>query len=122
MNFSEFLLLVASVLTSGTGQMFLKLGALKLGKVTGSNIVAHVTNIITVPELLLGLSCYGVGAVTYILLLTRVKLSVAGPSAALIYIFSVLIGYFVFKESIPIYRLFGLSFIVCGVILIVWKN
>lgn len=122
MNFSEFLLLVAAVITSGMGQLFLKLGALKLGKVTASNIVLHVINIITVPELLLGLSCYGIGAIAYILLLTRVKLSVAGPSAALIYVFSVLVGYFFFKESIPVYRLFGLSFIVCGVVLIVWKN
>ena len=33
----------------------------------------------TTPELLIGLVCYGLGAVAYIMLLTRVKLSVAGP-------------------------------------------
>lgn len=122
MNLQEFCLLLFSVLVSATGQFFLKIGALKLGKVTGSNLFSHILNIIMVPELLAGLACYGLGAIAYILLLTRVKLSVAGPSASLIYIFSVLMGYFIFKESIPIYRLFGMGFIVCGVILVVWQK
>jgi multidrug transporter EmrE-like cation transporter len=122
MNFKEFLLLLISIIASGTGQLFLKLGALKLGKVTADSVLDHTLSIIKVPELLLGLACYGVGAIAYILLLTRVKLSVAGPSAALIYIFSVLIGYFFFQESITIPRVFGLGFIVCGVILVVWQR
>ncbi|WP_013320350.1 EamA family transporter [Gloeothece verrucosa] len=117
----ELCLLFFSVLVSVTGQFFLKLGAGKLGKVNAGNLISHVLNIISTPELLLGLFCYGLGAVAYILLLTRVKLSVVGPSASLIYIFSVLMGYFFFKESIPVYRLFGLGFIVCGVILVVWQ-
>lgn len=122
MSLQELCLLLFSVLVSATGQFFLKIGALKLGKVTGSNLISHIFQIITVPELIAGLTCYGFGAIAYILLLTRVKLSVAGPSASLIYIFSVLMGYFIFKESIPIYRLFGMGFIVCGVILVVWQK
>jgi drug/metabolite transporter (DMT)-like permease len=117
----EFLLLVISVTISAAGQFFLKLGALKLGKVTGENMVKHILSIITIPELLMGLLCYGLGAIAYILLLTRVKLSVVGPSASLIYVFSVLLGYFVFKESIPPQRIFGLGFIACGVMLVVWQ-
>ncbi|MEM8779912.1 MAG: EamA family transporter [Cyanobacteria bacterium P01_G01_bin.49] len=121
MTFQEFCLLLVSVLTSAMGQLFLKMGATKLGKVDASNAIAHILKIVLTPELLLGLSCYGLGAIAYILLLTRVNLSVAGPSASIIYVFSVLIGYFVFKETIPIYRAFGLGLIVCGVILVVWK-
>jgi drug/metabolite transporter (DMT)-like permease len=64
---------------------------------------------------------YGAGAITYILLLTRVKLSIAGPSAALIYICTVLIGCWVFQESLPIGRAIGLSFITLGVVLVLWK-
>jgi multidrug transporter EmrE-like cation transporter len=122
MSLKEFCLLIFSILASGAGQLFLKMGALKLGKVTASNLVSHVFSILTTPDLLVGLACYGIGAISYIMLLTRVKLSVAGPSAALIYVFSVLVGYFIFKESIPVHRLFGLSFIVCGVILLVWQR
>lgn len=122
MNLQEFCLLLFSVLTSAMGQLFLKIGATKLGKVDSSNALSHILNIVLTPELMIGLSCYGLGAIAYILLLTSVNLSVAGPSASIIYVFSVLIGYFFFKESIPIHRAFGLGFIVCGVILVVWKG
>jgi drug/metabolite transporter (DMT)-like permease len=118
----EFSLLLMSVIASVGGQFFLKAGALKLGKVHIGNAVSHILSIITTPELVIGLACYGLGAVAYIMLLTRVSLSVAGPSVSLVYVFSVLLGYFIFREAIPLTRLIGLSFIVCGVVLVVWQK
>ncbi len=122
MNPQEFGLLLMSVVASVAGQLFLKIGALKLEKVNMANVVNQILGILSIPELMIGLACYGLGAIAYILLLTRVKLSVAAPSASLVYVFSVLLGYFIFKESIPSVRLLGLSFIVCGVILVVWQK
>jgi len=118
----EFVLLLVSVLISTAGQFCLKIGANKLGRVNIGNAINHIANIITTPELLIGLTCYAIGAVVYILLLTRVNLSVAGPSISVGYIFSVLLGYWILKEPISLMRLFGLSFIVVGVILVVWRK
>ncbi|MTJ07037.1 EamA family transporter [Anabaena sp. UHCC 0204] len=122
MSPQEFSLLMMSVLISVAGQFFLKMGAIKLGKVDTGNAVNHILSIVTTPELLLGLSCYGIGAVAYILLLTRVNLSVAAPAVSVGYIFSVLLGYFILKEPISLTRVFGLGLIVTGVILVVWKK
>ena len=122
MNPQEFGLLLIAILSSSGGQFFLKVGALKLGKVTSNNLVNHVLSILVTPELLVGLLFYGLGAIGYIMLLTRVNLSVAGPSAALIYVFSVLLGYFAFHEPIPDSRLVGLGLIICGVILVAWQR
>jgi drug/metabolite transporter (DMT)-like permease len=118
----EFGLLMMAILSGVAGQFLLKTGALRLGKVTVENAVQLLLNIVTIPELVAGLVCYGIGAVAYILVLTRVNLSVAGPAVALSYVFSVLIGYFLFKEPIPITRLTGLGFIVAGVVLVVWRK
>jgi len=118
----EFCLLLMSVIISVAGQFFLKLGALKLGKVDAGNAVSHILSMVKTPEVLAGLSFYGIGAVAYILLLTRVNLSVAAPAVSIGYIFSVLIGCFIFKESINPVRLIGLSLIVMGVILLVGKK
>jgi drug/metabolite transporter (DMT)-like permease len=118
----EFSLLVLSVVISVAGQFFLKIGALKLGKVHAGNAINHILSIITIPELLLGLTCYGFGAIAYILLLTRVNLSVAAPAVSIGYIFSVLLGYLILKEHLPVIRLVGLSLIVVGVILVVWRK
>jgi drug/metabolite transporter (DMT)-like permease len=114
----ELGLLLISVVASTFGQLFLKLGALQLGQVTAANIWGHIFKIATTPALLVGLAAYGLGAISYILLLTRVKLSVAAPSASLIYLTTVLIGYFVFKEALPPARLAGLGLIMMGVVLV----
>jgi uncharacterized membrane protein len=121
-SLQELGLLLLSIITGVTGQFFLKTGALKLGKVNAGNAISHVISIATTPELVVGLMFYALGAIAYILLLTRVKLSVVGPSIALSYVFSVLLGYFIFKESIPLERVFGLGLIVCGVVLVLWQK
>lgn len=122
MTLKEFLLLLLSIIAGIGGQLLLKTGALKLGKVNGSNFIDHILSIATTPELVGGLIFYGLGAIAYILLLTRVELSIVGPSVALSYVFSVLLGYFVFKEIIPMERVVGMGFIVFGVILVVWHK
>ncbi|NMG21320.1 EamA-like transporter family protein [Brasilonema bromeliae SPC951] len=111
-----------SVMASVGGQFFLKVGALKLGSLNPGNTIGQILSIATTPELVVGLSCYGLGAIAYILLLTKVNLSIAGPSVSLVYVFSVLMGYFIFREPIPMMRLIGLSFIVSGVILVIWQK
>jgi drug/metabolite transporter (DMT)-like permease len=114
----EFGLLLLSIIASAFGQLFLKLGATQLGQVTGANALSHIASIATTPALLAGLAAYGVGAVLYILLLTRVNLSVAAPAASLIYLASVLIGVVVFKEPLSVGRLAGLGLIMAGVVLL----
>jgi drug/metabolite transporter (DMT)-like permease len=115
----ELSLLLISVLAGVFGQFFLKLGAGKLGKVDMDNALSHILSIVTTPELLVGLTCYALGAIVYILLLTRVNLSIAAPAISISYIFSVLLGHFWFRESILLPQIIGLAAISFGVILVV---
>ena len=121
MGLSEFGYLFLSILFSVAGQIFLKFGATKLAKISATGIVSKVIEIFLTPELILGLGCYGLGAIAYILLLTKVDLSMAAPAVSLVYVFSVLLGYFLFKEAIPVSRALGLGFIIFGVVLVTWK-
>jgi len=118
-TFQEFLLFLSAILMASGGQFLLKLGAVKLGKVNASNFVSLILNIALTPELVAGLVLYAFSSIFFILVLTRVKLSVAAPAVSISYIFSVLLGYFVFNESISRYQVFGLGLIVAGVILVV---
>lgn len=115
----NILLLFLSVLSSVCGQLFLKLGANKLALISQPSYLGTLLKAIQITELILGLSCYGLGTIVYIILLSRVPLSVAGPSLSLVYVFSVLLGYFVFNEAIPIGRVVGLGLIIMGVILVI---
>lgn len=118
MNLFEFCLLLLAILMSVAGQVYLKLGALKLGAVTFENLKNHVFKILSVPELLLGLGFYSLGAIAYILVLTRVSLSVAAPAASLIYIFTVLSAFLFFNEPITLWKSLGVGAIVFGVCLV----
>ena len=126
MTVSQFALFLFSILTGVAGQFFLKTGALKLTNVYASDVFSriwgHVLAILMTPQLLIGLACYGLGAFTYILLLRNVDLSVAGPSVALSYVFSFLMGRFIFGETIPINRYVGMGLIISGVILMIWRK
>jgi drug/metabolite transporter (DMT)-like permease len=115
----EFVLFLISILTNSLGQFLLKAGAIKLGATAPQGAIAFLLGVLSTPELLLGLMGYGAGAMVYILLLTRVNLSVAGPATALAYVIAVLIGHFGFGEAIPPLRLLGLGFIITGVILVI---
>jgi drug/metabolite transporter (DMT)-like permease len=118
----EFILLVVALGFGLTGQFLLKAGALRLGKVTADNALDHILSILTTPELLAGLGFYGFSAILYILLLTRVNISVAAPAVALSYVFSVLIGVFFFREALPLSRMVGVGMIMSGVVLVIWKH
>lgn len=118
----DSILLLITSLIGTAGQFFLKTGALKIVDINANNLFSRVWGIIAIPELLIGLTCYGLGAVGYIILLSRVELSIVGPAVALSYVFAVLIGYFIFHESIPLTRLVGLGCIICGVILVIWRK
>ncbi len=115
----QLALLCFSVITAACGQLLLKLGALKLGTAEATGLPGRLWAMVTIPELIAGFAVYSTSAIAYIFLLTRVKLSVAAPSTALIYVLSVLIGFFVFKEPVSFSRLLGLAFIAFGVILVV---
>ncbi|MEM6450877.1 MAG: hypothetical protein AAF703_11235 [Cyanobacteria bacterium P01_D01_bin.105] len=116
---SEIGLLLFSVVSAACGQLLLKLGAIKIAAIESTAIWERIVAAAVIPEIMSGLAAYGLSAVVYILLLTRVKLSVAAPSTALIYILSVLIGIFVFKEPVPLLRWLGLALIACGVVLVI---
>lgn len=122
MTLPEFALFIISLIAGLSGQFFLKSGAVKLGVLSSSNFLSHVLRIITIPELLFGLTFYAMAAVLYILLLTRVNLSVLGPAVALQYVFTVMMGHFLFNESLPISRISGVALIIGGVVLLVSKK
>ncbi len=122
MSSAQIFLLIMTAAVGAVGQFFLKAGAIKIPAIVATDLVGKIWGIFTIPELLFGLLCYGLGSVGYVALLTKIPLSVVGPSIAMGYIFSVLIGYFWFREAISLPRLLGLAMIFSGVLLVILKK
>jgi multidrug transporter EmrE-like cation transporter len=118
MNFISFCLLIASVAASVGGQLFLKMGANQLGKVGAGNLMATLITMVTTWQIIVGLTFYGLGVITYILLLNRVNISIASPALATSYVFAVLLGRFYFGDQISVPQYVGIGLIFSGVILL----
>lgn len=117
----SFLLILASIVASVAGQFVLKVGARQLGTLgveqAGKGMQIAITAG-TNPWIIGGLACYAVGAVAWIVVLTRVPLSWAYPILALNQILILLVAWLFLGETVGAMRWAGALLIVGGVVLV----
>ncbi|MEB3220440.1 MAG: EamA family transporter [Candidatus Sericytochromatia bacterium] len=117
----SFALILTSILLSVLGQYALKTGAGRLGQV-GVESAGRATELALAaaanPWLIGGLACYALGAVTWIMVLTRVPLSWAYPILALNQVLILLVAAFLLGEHVSAMRWGGVLLIVTGVFLV----
>ena len=115
----DFLLLICNVLFTVTGQLLLKQGMLQVGRVEGVSRVIHkLIQAFMNPFVIGGIATYGFTTMIWLVILSRVKLSVAYPIISLGYLLSILFSWIFFKESIPRIRVLGAVVICIGVYLV----
>ena len=115
-----FSFLMAGVLLNAAAQLALKAGTNRIGEFAFSldNVVPIGMRIATSPFILLGLGCYVVSVVVWILGLSRVPVSVAYPLLSVGYIVNALAAWMLFGESLTAQKIVGIGFIVAGVYLV----
>lgn len=114
-------LILASVGLAAVAQLTLKAGmnqvtAANGGAVTisGGSLKAIATNLTVWGGLLL----FGLSAVVWLFVLSRVSLSFAYPFAALTYLLIVLVDRFVLHEHVPPLRWLGVALIMGGIVMV----
>jgi small multidrug resistance pump len=100
--------LAAAIGTSMAGQTLLKAGA------GATDFIAQLLDWRTI----LGLALYGGAAILYIVALRRIPMSVALPFTAVSYVAALLIGHYVFGESITLQHIAAITLICAGVLLL----
>ena len=104
-NSIEFLMIIIMTWFGALGGMFFKKSSSKSNKINS--------------YLLIGVTLYGIGALLNIFLLRYIPLTILFPCNALTYIWTTLIGKYVFKESINKYNILGLTLIAVGLYFLV---
>ncbi len=117
---SPFPLIIAGVLLNTIAQIALKLGMRSIGYFDFSlqNIVPIGLKIVRNPQIFLGLSCYVLSVVIWLLALSRVDVSYAYPMTSLGYIFTAILGFLMLGESLSPMRILGIVVILIGVYLV----
>ncbi len=113
-----YALLALSIVSGVSGQLALKMGVSRAGEITAAGPVAYLFVAFRSPLVWLGLALYGVGALAWILVLSRLDLSHAYPFLALNFVLIALVSRFVLGESIPPLRWAGIAVICAGILLI----
>ena len=106
---------------SVVGQICLKSGMDQVGALSAANIGAVIQTawrVVTTPMVLLGLACYVIGAAFWLMVLSRLNLSLAYPMLALTYILIPLASQFFLGEQVPSLRWLGIGIVFVGVIVV----
>lgn len=111
----NYLLIVSSVFLNCLAQLFMRKGMLDIGQITFSNISDNLTCMLANLWLWGALACYGVSVLLWIMVLSRVPVSLAFPLGSIGYVFVAIIGYLWIGESLDIYKISGILIICFGI-------
>lgn len=110
------MLALVSVSLGAVGQLLLRAGSKSLA---GSSFADTLLGALSHPSVIAGLALYGLSAVIWLMVLSRLELTVAYPLGASGYVLVVALAWFA-GEQIPPLRWLGVLLIVVGVLLVGW--
>jgi drug/metabolite transporter (DMT)-like permease len=117
----SLLLVLGSVGTATLGQLLLKSGMTSVGRLGAGALQQPLQTLMAIastPVVWLGLASYAVGAVLWLVVLSRLDLGYAYPLLAVSYILIPLLAHFLLGEAIPPLRWVGIAVIFIGVVIV----
>lgn len=120
MNPSTLALILVSVAMSAAAQVLLKFGVQAARTAPGAalSFLPALLRTLFHPLVVGGLALYGLGAVLWLGALARTELSKAYPFVSLGFVLTAAAGVLLFNEEISVLRIFGITLIVIGVVLV----
>jgi len=117
MNATSFLLIITGVTLNAIAQLALKAGVRGIGPIALSigEAMPVSLRLMGEPYLWIGLGCYGVSVIVWILALSRVDVSIAYPMLSLGYILNAAMAWWLFGEAMGPGKLVGIGIIILGV-------
>ncbi len=116
-NAATLALILCSVCMSAVAQMFLKIGVGRADAVDQAAPVALLSMLLS-PMVIVGLGFYGVGAMLWLFVLTKVELSAAYPFVGAGFIVTAAISMTILGEHVSPLRLVGTLLIAVGCIIV----
>lgn len=115
-----FSLILLGVLLNAGAQLLLKAGMNQIGQFEFSftNVIPVGMKVMMNLPIMTGLSLYVISVGVWLLVLSRVQVSLAYPMLSLGYIVNALAAYYLFGEPLTSLRMLGIFIIIAGVYLV----
>ena len=120
----NILLILSSVILNAFAQLFIRQGMLKLGKISMTidqlwhMILQSITNL----YIWAGMMSYAISILLWMVVLSKVNVSLAYPFLSIGYIVTTIIAYFAFGEPITVQKVMGIAIICLGVIVLTYSK
>ena len=113
-----YALLFIAIVTAVLSQLLFKkgVGGLDMITITTGHILDFIINILRNPYIIIGLFFYGISFLVWLVVLSRMKLSVVYPITSMNFVFVILASYYLFGEKISTVQIGGIALIIVGVI------
>jgi multidrug transporter EmrE-like cation transporter len=120
MKLTVFSLLMLGVLLNASAQLLLKAGMNRIGEFEFhlSNALPIGLQIATNIPIMLGIAAYVISVLVWLLVLSRVDVSVAYPMLSLGYVVNAIAAYYLFAEPLSALRVGGIFIILMGVLMV----
>lgn len=114
----NYLIMVISVLLAISGQMLMKKGMMAFGTFPVSQLLVKIVPMLLNPWVFFGFACFGLSSLFWLVVLSRLPLSLVYPMVSLGYVLVAILSLIFFKENVSLIRWAGIATIIAGVILI----
>ncbi len=118
MSLKGLTLILLSVGLSAIAQIAMKAGVSGVAAAPAAGLLGSYLAMLTAPRVLVGLACYGLGALIWLRVLTMLDVSQAYPFVALGFVLTMVLGFVLLGETPHLTRLLGAGFILAGVWLV----
>ncbi len=115
---TNYIILGISILLAVAGQLLMKKGMMLFGTFPASQLLFKIIPMFLNPYVFFGLACFGMSAVFWLVVLSRLELSLVYPMVSVAYILVALASWVLFKENVTLARWLGILVIIMGVFLI----
>jgi drug/metabolite transporter (DMT)-like permease len=109
------LLALVSIILLSAGQTSIKAGLNAIGGISLADGPLVMLKIFQTPWVIVGFVCYGIAAILWLDVLSKLDFSLAFPMVGMTYVFTLLLGRFFFGENVGWERILGVALILCGV-------
>jgi len=116
--FINLSLVLLGVLLNAFAQIALKKAVVDLPRMDLAHLLPVLPSLFLKPMILLGLALYAASVVNWVVVLSRMEVSVAYPLMSLGYLVTFVLGVWLFNESVSVTKIAGLAVILVGVVLI----
>ena len=118
----NYLILATSVLLAVTGQLLMKRGMVLFGTFPATQLLVKIIPMFMNPYVFFGFAAFGLSSLFWLIVLSRMELSLVYPLVSVSYVLVALFSYFVFKENVTMIRWIGVLVILAGVFLVSRSN